>query len=70
VYEELAKPENNSYLKDELIDRILALPSDALRQDLEQIVRYHISLGYEDIPGEYDSETFPVFRNGVSQIVG
>ena len=32
VYEELAKPENNSYLKDELIDRILALPSDALRQ--------------------------------------
>ena len=58
VYEELAKPENNSYLQDELIDRILALPHDALRQDLEQIIRYHVSLGCDDIPDEYDSETF------------
>ena len=49
VYEELAKPENNSYLQDELIDRILALPSDTLRQDLEQIIRYHISWGCDDI---------------------
>ena len=58
VYEELAKPENNNYLQDELIDRILALPSDTLRQDLEQIIRYHISMGCDDIPDEYDSETF------------
>lgn len=57
VYEELAKQENNSYLQDELIDRILALPHDALRQDLEQIIRYHVILGCDDIPNEYDSET-------------
>lgn len=35
VYEELAKLENNTYLTDKLIDQILALPHDALRQDLE-----------------------------------
>ena len=58
VYEELAKPENNTYLTDELIDRILALPHDALRHDLEQIILYHISLGCDDIPDEYDSKTF------------
>ena len=34
------------------------MPHDALRQDLEQIIRYHISLGCDDIPDEYDSETF------------
>ena len=58
VYEELSKPGNNTYLTEELIDRILALPSDTLRQDLEQIIRYHISLGCDDIPDEYDNETF------------
>ena len=61
VYEELNKPENNTYLTDELIGRILALPHDALRQDLEQIIRYHISLGCDDIPDEYDNDTFPDF---------
>lgn len=58
VYEELAKLENNTYLTDKLIDHILALPHDALRQDLEQIIHYHISLGCDDIPDEYDDETF------------
>lgn len=58
VYEELAKPENNTFLTDELIDRILDLSHDDLRQDLEQIIRYHICLGCDDIPDEYDSETF------------
>ena len=58
VYEELAKPENNTHLTDELIDKILAFPHDALRQDLEQIIRYHISLGCDDIPDKYDNETF------------
>ena len=42
----------------QLIDKILAFPHDALRQDLEQIIRYHISLGCDDIPDEYDDETF------------
>ena len=58
VYEELAKPEKSTCLTDELIDRILALPHDALRQDLEQIIRYHISWGCDDISDEYDNETF------------
>ena len=41
----------------QLTDKILAFPHDALRQDLEQIIRYHISLGCDDIPDEYDNET-------------
>ena len=40
-----------------MIDKILAFPHDALRQDVEQIIRYHISLGCDDIPDEYDNET-------------
>ena len=54
IQDELSKTENAIYLKDELTDRILALPHDALRQDLENLMMYHISLTCDGIPEGYD----------------
>lgn len=54
IQEELSKTENALYLKDELTDRILALPHDALRQDLENLIMYHIGLTCDGIPDDYD----------------
>ena len=54
IQDELSKPENAIYLKDELIDRILTLPHDALRQDLENLIMYHIGLTCDGIPEGYD----------------
>ena len=50
---ELSKTENAIYLKDELTDRILALPHDALREDLENLIMYHIGLTCDSIPKDY-----------------
>lgn len=55
IQDELSKTENAIYLKDELTDRILALPHDALRQDLENLIMYHIGLTCDSIPKEYDN---------------
>jgi hypothetical protein len=54
IQDELSKTENALYLKDELTDRILALPHDALRQDLEDLIMYHIGLTCDSIPEGYD----------------
>lgn len=54
IQEELSKTENTIYLKDELTDRILALPHEALRQDLENLIMYHIGLTCDGIPEGYD----------------
>ena len=54
IQDELSKTENAIYLKDELTDRILALPHDALRQDLENLMMYHIGLTCDGIPEGYD----------------
>ncbi len=54
IQEELSKTENAIYLKDELTDRILALPLEALRQDLENLIMYHIGLTCDGIPEGYD----------------
>jgi len=58
VHDELAKPENNLYLKDELIDRILALPPDTLRHDLEQLILFYIGQTCDNVPDEYDVEHY------------
>lgn len=58
LQEELLKEENAIYLKDELTDRILALPPDALRHDLEQLILYHIALTCDGIPDDYDNGHF------------
>lgn len=51
--QELAKTENALYLNDELIDRILSLPHEELREDLEQLIIYHIGLTCDGIPDNY-----------------
>lgn len=54
IQEELSKPENAIYLKDELTDRILSLPHEALRQDLESLILYNIGQTFHIIPKGYD----------------
>ena len=54
IQDELSKTENALYLKDELTDRILALPHDALRRDLEDLIMYHIGQTCDGIPDGYD----------------
>ncbi len=55
LHEEMQKPEDAIYLPKELIDKILSLPHDDLRQDLEQIILYHIGLTCEAISNDYDN---------------
>lgn len=54
LQEELAKTENAFFLKRPLIDRILSLPHEELREDLEQLIWYHIGQTCDGIPEGYD----------------
>ena len=54
VGEELCKPENALGLKPQLVMRILALPADSLRQDLEHLIMYHVGLTCDEISDDYD----------------
>ena len=54
VGEELCKPENTLGLKPGLVKRILALPADSLRRDLERLIMYHVRLTCDDISDDYD----------------
>ena len=58
LYQELQKTENALYLPDELTNRILALPRDIVRHDLEQMVLYHIGLTCDGIPDDYDPDGY------------
>lgn len=58
LYNELQKSENSLYLPDELTDRILALPRDIVRHDLEQMALYHIGLTCDGIPDDYDPDGY------------
>lgn len=58
LYQELHKTENALYLPDELTNRILALPRDIVRHDLEQMVLYHIGLTCDGIPDGYDPDGY------------
>lgn len=60
VATELCDPKNASYLDDQLTDRILALPHDSLRRDLENLILYYTGQSCNELPDE-DSENF----NGV-----
>ena len=42
----------------ELTDRILALPRDIVRHDLEQMALYHIGLTCDSIPDDYDPDGY------------
>lgn len=54
VGEELCKPENAIGLNDRLVKRIMALPADSLRQDLERLIMYHVGLTCDGITEDYD----------------
>lgn len=57
INEELSKPENSLALDDELTDRILALPKEEVREDLENIILYYTTVtrgGY--IPEWFEKE--------------
>lgn len=54
IEEELTKPENSIYLKDELTDRILALPHNKLRENLENLILCHMGKTCDGIPYDYD----------------
>jgi hypothetical protein len=54
VGEEFCKPENALGLKPQLVKRILALPADSLRQDLEHLIMYHVGLTCDGISDDYD----------------
>lgn len=54
VGEELCKPENALGLKPQLVKRILALPAESLRRDLEHLILYHIGLTCDEISEDYD----------------
>ena len=55
VGEELCKPENALGLKPQLVKRILALPAESLRRDLEHLIMYHVGLTCDEISEDYDS---------------
>ena len=55
VGEELCKPENALGLKPQLVKRILALPAESLRKDLEHLIMYHVGLTCDGISDDYDS---------------
>lgn len=58
---ELCNPKNVMSLDDKLIDRILALPRESLRRDLEALIMYHIGLTCNHLSGEKTEDEF----NGV-----
>lgn len=55
LVEELSKPENAYWLEKPLISKILALPKEELRSDLEEIIRYVITITKDgDIPSYFE----------------
>lgn len=56
LVEELSKPENAYWLEKPLISKILALPKEELRSDLEEIIRYVITITKDgDIPSYFEN---------------
>jgi hypothetical protein len=58
LFEELRDTSHSLYLPDEVTDRILALPRDTVRHDLEQIVLYHMGQTCDGIPDDYDPDGY------------
>lgn len=58
LYDELQKTDHAIYLPEELTSRILALPREILRHDLEQMMLYHIGLTCDGIPDDYDPDGY------------
>ncbi len=58
LLQELSKKENAFGLEDELTDRILALPREEARQDLEQILAFNLGLTCDEDLTDGDDEEF------------
>lgn len=58
LLQELSKKENAFGLEDELTDRILTLPKEELRQDLEQILAFNLGLTCDEDLTDGDDEEF------------
>ena len=58
LLQELSKQENAFGLEDELLDRILALPKDELRQDLEQILAFNLGVTCDEDLTDADDEEY------------
>ena len=57
-YKELNDPINKIYLKEDLVNRILQLPYDLVRENLEKIILYHIGKTCKGIPKDYEDKGF------------
>ena len=57
-YEELNKPDNSISLKDELVKRILELPYNLVRENLERIILYHLGQTCENVPEDIEEDDF------------
>ena len=57
-YEELNRTENDIYLKDSLVDRILELPHELVRENLERIILYHVGQTCDGIPGDIEQDDY------------
>ena len=57
-YEELNKPDNSISLKDDLVNRILELPYELVRENLERIILYHIGQTCDGIPEDIEEDDF------------
>ncbi len=65
-YKELNSTDNAVALPESLTRRIMELPHDSLRRDLEQIVLYHIGQTCDDIPDDYEPDGYTgVLANSV-----
>ena len=58
LYSKLQSTDNALYLPEKLTKRILELPYDIVRHDLEQIVLYHIGQTCDGIPDDYDPDGY------------
>ncbi|MBR6284225.1 MAG: hypothetical protein IKR25_08040 [Muribaculaceae bacterium] len=58
VYDALMSTEHVAIIEPDTLDRMLALPHDDLRHDLEQIILYHTGLTCDGIPDDYDANGF------------
>lgn len=54
----MANPKNADYLTDELIDKVLAMPRESTRRDLEQILLYSIGQSCDGITEEMEKNEF------------
>lgn len=69
-YEELHKPINKVALSEDLVNRILQLPYDLVRENLEKIILYHIGKTCDEIPKEYESDGFTGIVGNAAILLG